>query len=111
MQSNTCFSKVLSLVVIGALFAMRLSFLSEELFVTPVEDAIFHNAFIADEDNPFPAKILKANAKRALDVILLPTEEVSQPAAPPQPLFKPEYCVLIIEGISAEIFIPPEAIA
>jgi hypothetical protein len=111
MHSNSCFSKLLSLVVIIALFAMRLSFLSEEVFVIPVEDAIFHVAFIADEDSPSSTKILKVNAKRALDLLLLPQEEVSQPAEPPQPLLKPACCVLILKDIAAEIFIPPEVVS
>jgi hypothetical protein len=111
MHSNTNFYKVLSLVVIAALFSMRLSHVSEEVFVIPVENAIFHVVFIAAEDCPASVKTLKFNAKRALDIILLPPEEISRQVDAPQPLIQTSYCVLTLKDICSEIFIPPEVVA
>ena len=111
MSRKTLFCKILSLAVIIALFSMRVSHLSESAFVIPVEDAIFHVAFIAAEESPVSTKILKIKGKTLFDIVLTPNEEIFPPVGQPRPSVKQADRSLIFNEISAEIFIPPEIVS
>lgn len=103
--------KILSLVVIAALLSLRLSSLTPEVFVIPVEDAIFEIPFIAAECSSPEGKPSKTKPKRAPDIILAPLAELEQRAGRPQPSPIPVTATLTLKDVHAEIFIPPEAIS
>lgn len=111
MRHSPGHCKALSLVLIVALFTMRLSLLSEEFFVIPAEDAIFHNAFIAAEEQQQTTKTLKQSAKRTCELFLTNAEEIAAPIMPQKRPLIPRVRCLILRDISAEIFIPPEIIS
>ena len=102
--------KVLALVVVAAFLTLRLANLSTEIFVIPVEDAIFAVAFIADETGGGSKKPPKIKIKRAIDYChLCPAE------APPQPgerlllqPWRPPAGTGPLD-VRTEIFIPPES--
>lgn len=101
--------KVFALVVAAAFFSLRLSNLSTEIFVVPVEDAIFAVAFIADETGGAAKKPLQIKTKRAIDhCTLIPAENFVQPGELPVPQTPPLAIALELEDIRTEIFIPPE---
>jgi hypothetical protein len=101
--------KVFALVVVAAFFSLRLSTFSTEVFVVPVEDAIFDVAFIADETGGAAKKPLKIKTKRAIDhCTLVPAENFVQPGELPVPHTPPLTIALELKDIRTEIFIPPE---
>ena len=102
--------KVFALVVVAAFLSLRLSTFSTEIFVVPVEDAIFAVAFIADEAGGAAQKPLKIKTKRAIDhCTLVPTENYAQPGEWSVPQTPPLVAVVELKDIRTEIFIPPEA--
>jgi hypothetical protein len=101
--------KVFALVVVAAFFSLRLSTFSTEVFVVPVEDAIFDVAFIADETGGAAKKPLKIKTKRAIDhCTLVPAENFVQPGEWSVPPTLPLTIPLELKDIRTEIFIPPE---
>jgi len=111
MHIKSFFGKTLAFIVIVALISMRLGTWSEDAFAIPVQDAIFHIAFIAADAQPVSTKALKVTAKQCLDFILLPSGPVSPLVQQPQLFLLPAVCSLIVKDISAEIFIPPEGVS
>lgn len=103
------FRKLLSLTLIFALLALRLSSFSEQAYVEPVEDAIFDVAFIAAEDSAGEGKPIKVKTKRALDLALCSIDALPHHPNRPQPPASPKVPVLILKDIHSEIFIPPES--
>lgn len=100
-------ARILAFCMILVLLAVRLGSFSEEVFVTPVEDAIFDVAFVsADEKSPQTKYQIKS--KRAFECALL------QYDVPPIPSLRviaalPAYVpVFFPDDIASEIFIPPE---
>jgi hypothetical protein len=101
--------KVFALVVVAAFLSLRLATFSTEIFVVPVEDAIFDVAFIADETGGAAKKPLKIKTKRAVDhCTLVPAENFAQPGELTVPHTSPLTAVLELQDIRTEIFIPPE---
>lgn len=111
MQLQKIASKILALLVIVALLGMRLSTFTADMFITPVEDAIFDTAYIVADDDSCTGKLLKAKTKRGFDILLHPTEELGRQYESPQAIAKPSTSVLQLKGILSEIFIPPEIIS
>lgn len=102
--------KIFALVVAAAFLSLRLSTFSTEIFVVPVEDAIFDVAFIADETGGASKKPLKIKTKRAIDhCTLVPAENLAQPTELPGPQTLSLTTALELKDNRAEIFIPPEA--
>lgn len=101
--------RVMAFSMILVLLTVRLGSLSKDVFVTPVEDAIFDVSFVSTADKGPQAKPLFVNLKYVLDCDL-PQDEVSIPGlfpffvaqTPCVPVFSPHEVVF-------EIFIPPEA--
>lgn len=111
MRRHSLFLKILSLVVISALLSLRLSSFSEDLFVVPVEDAIFDAAFIAAEDSPTDGKPKKVNSKRGFDIMLFPIEELRHDDEWSQLTRTSVVTVLNLKDIHSKIFIPPETVS
>ncbi len=111
MHHTPYLSKTLSLVIIVTLLTMRLAFWSEELFVIPITDAIFHNAFFAAEEHHSPVKALKLKVKQSCEIFPLQPDEILPPESMQQEHPIPLIWNLIVEDISNDIFIPPEAIS
>ena len=103
--------KLLSLVLIAALIGLRLSSFTEEVFVVPVEDALFDVPFIAADDGTNETKPLKVKPKRVFDITLSPVVELRPRGEQPLPSFPPATTVLNLKEIHFEIFIPPESIS
>jgi hypothetical protein len=103
--------KALALFVIVALLSLRLSGLTERVFVVPVEDAIFDVAFITTEESPVEGKPLKVKPKRALEIVLTPVDVVLIRGERPQPWWTAVDIILTLQGLRTEIFIPPETLA
>lgn len=109
MRHYSPLHRFLSLVVIAALLSLRLSSLTDEVFVVPVEDAIFDVAFIAAEEGAAEGKPIKVKPKRAFDIIMLaPVEELLRRGASPQLARTFAVAILNLKDIHSEIFIPPE---
>lgn len=100
--------RLLALTLIAALLALRLSSFTEQVFVEPVEDAIFDVAFIAAEDGAGSAKPIKVKTKRAMEIVLSPVEVLHQYGDRPQLPKAPRVPQLALKDIRPEIFIPPE---
>jgi hypothetical protein len=111
VNCRSVFKKILSLVVIIALLSLRLSLLTEEVFVTPVEDAVFDIPFIAAEDGATEGKPPKVKPKRAFDLMLIPAVEPRAHGDTPLTVVRPALALLAPKDILSEIFIPPEASA
>jgi hypothetical protein len=106
LRAASPFFRLLALSMVLLLLAMRLGSFTEEIFVTPVEDAIFDVAFISDVDHNFPTKVIKS--QRSLDCDL-PSCELSAPPQPLIPAVLPEHVPsLFPDENPREIFIPPE---
>lgn len=90
---------------------MRLSSLTEQMFVIPVEDAIFDVAFIAAENSPAGGKPVKVKPKRAFDLVLAQSMELRLHCGRPLPQTRPTSAILVLKDIRPEIFIPPEIIS
>jgi hypothetical protein len=104
-------SKTLSLVVIAALISLRLSSLTETVFVTPLEDAIFDIPFIVADSSPADAKPIKVKPKRAFDFILAPLEELDRHGERPFVVAVLAITEPNLKDILSEIFIPPESVS
>lgn len=100
--------RLLALTLIVALLALRLSSFTEQVFVEPVEDAIFDVPFIAAEDGAGSAKPIKVKTKRAIEIVLTPAEVLHQYGDWPQLPKAPRVPHLALKDIRPEIFIPPE---
>lgn len=100
--------RVLAFGMILVLLVARFGSLTEEVLVTPIEDAIFDVAFMVDAKNDQLPKFLFNKAKYQLDC------DITQgqiPVQVPLPAFaiKPEHVpVFVSRDFVAEIFIPPE---
>lgn len=103
-----CLLRVLAFSMILVLLSVRLGSFGEELFVTPVEDAIFDVAFVSVDDNGPQTKPAAIKYKGALDCDL-PQGGISVPGpvltnavlSPYVPAWSPRDLVF-------DIFIPPE---
>jgi hypothetical protein len=98
----------LAFCMILVLMTVRLGNFSEEMFVTPVANAIFDVVFISADDLGSPAKGQTLKLKFSVDCALRQCEVILQkpvlaPAVPSAfvPLFAPN-------EVAFEIFIPPE---
>lgn len=109
MRPYPFFFRFLALTLVVALLALRLSSLTEQVFVEPVEDAIFGVAFIAAEDDAGNGKPIKAKTKRAMEIVLTPAEFMHHCGDRPQPPKTPATPRLVLKDIHPEIFIPPES--
>lgn len=104
------FRKTLAFAAVVALLVMRLSTFTDEYFVTPVEDAIFDIAFIA-EDSPGEGKAPKVKPKNIFDFVLPPVEVVQTEVALPASPLTPTVCILCLKDVVPSIFIPPETLS
>lgn len=99
--------RILAFCMILVLLAVRLGSFSDEVFVTPVEDALFDVAFVSvDEKGPQSKAQIKS--KRAFECELLQYEVPALPSVQvvaALPAHVPEFA---LEDITTEIFIPPE---
>ena len=111
MKTVVPLRKILALCTIAALLSLRLSNLTEQVFVEPVEDAIFHNAFIAAEECGANGKRIKVAMKRACDLLLAPVEAPLPSAERPIPATTPAIAAPVPKEIRADIFIPPERLS
>jgi hypothetical protein len=100
---------MLAFSMILVLLAVRLGSLRDEVFSTPVEDAIFGNAFVTTEDNVTQTRLIAVKFKCAFESNL-PLHEVSllcpQPVAT---IFSPYVPLCLAPEVAFEIFIPPES--
>lgn len=100
-------ARVLAFCMILVLLVVRMGSFSEEVFVTPVEDAIFDVAFIsADEAGPQTKLLIKS--KRALECDLLQYEVPEVPSVQVIMVLSRHVPEFFPEDITREIFIPPE---
>lgn len=103
-----CLLRILAFSMILVLLSVRLGSFGEELFVTPVEDAIFDVAFVSVDDNGPQTKPAAIKYKGTLDCDL-PQGDISVPGpvsinvvlSPYVPAWSPRDLV-------SDIFIPPE---
>jgi len=98
----------LAFCMILLLLTMRLGSLTEEALVTPIEDAIFGNAFIGDANNNPQSNSQLVKVKGLLDLII-PLGTIPVKAQAPICVAMPEHIQVFSsrEG-DFEIFIPPE---
>lgn len=101
--------RALAFSMILVLLTVRLGSLSEELFVTPVEDALFDTAFVNAADKGPLDKPLAAKYKCALECDL-PQYQVSVISPLHLPV-TPSASVQIFspQGNAFKIYIPPES--
>jgi len=101
----------LAFCMILLLVTMRLGSLTEEALVTPVEDAIFGNAFIGDDSNNPQSNSQLVKVKGQLDLII-PLGTIPVKVHAPICVAMPEHIQRFSsrEGVF-EIFIPPECLA
>ena len=103
--------RVLAFSMILVLLAARLGSLRDEVFATPVEDAIFGNAFVTTEDNGTQTRLIAIKFKCAFDSNL-PFYEISLLCPIPVPtVFSPYIPLCLAPEVAFEIFIPPESLA
>jgi hypothetical protein len=107
MREYSLTKKILSLLVVAALLSLRLGSLTDEIFATPVEEAIFDCAFIAEE-NHTEGKSIKVKAKRMFELILTSVDAIQPHIEIPEPAERAVVPVLLPQDIPFEIFIPPE---
>ena len=99
----------LSLVVMG--LSLRLGSLTEEVFIKPVEDALFHKVFLA-ADHLFEGKLIKAKPNSLVSEIPGDPPESKMPVV--EDSVEPEtqfVSHLPLRDILSEIFIPPETLS
>ena len=108
MPKHSLPRKLFTLLLVIALLSMRLATLTDEAFVVPIEDAIFHVAFIAGDDRPTHSHPLKVKDKGVFDIVLIPIEGLPPQVEPVQKTTIPDLTGLVLRDITAEIFIPPE---
>jgi len=110
MKSSSTLHKILSLAVIITLLSLRMSTFTEEIFIVPVEDAIFDVAFIAEETSA-EAKSFKVKVKKLLEFTLVPPTRGLAGIGLPQNSPTATIPVLVLMDLVADIFIPPESIS
>jgi len=109
--THVFFRKFLALLVIAGLLSLRLSTLTEQVFVEPVEDAIFDVPFIAAEEIPGEGKPVKVKPKRAFDFVLAVADELTLPGETLPLQANSVVVVLNLKDIHTDIFIPPETVS
>ena len=92
------------------LLSLRLGSFAPEIFTMPVEDALFHKVFIA-EDNPLEGKLIKAKPNLLFTVTVDPPEIKAIVIEKPQQPDFPFASDLIPKEVLCRIFIPPEVIS
>ncbi len=103
--------RVLAFSMILVLLAARFGSLRDERFATPVEDAIFGNAFVTSDDSGTQTRLSVIKFKCAFDSDL-PRYEVSLLCPlPVLGVFSPCIPLCLAHEVASEIFIPPEAFA
>lgn len=110
MNRRSILKKTLSLIVIALLLSLRLGSFAEEIFTTPVEDALFHKVFIA-EDNLLKGKLIKAKPNLAFEVTVDPPDLIVSVIEKVGQQDSPFVSDLILEDILSRIFIPPEVLS
>jgi hypothetical protein len=107
MRRYSLTKKILSLLVVVALLSLRLGSLTDEIFATPVEEAIFDCAFIAEE-NHTEGKSIKVKPKRMFEIVLTSVDAIHPHIETPEPVKRAVVPVLVLQEFPFEIFIPPE---
>lgn len=103
--------RLLAFCMIVCLLTARLGTLTEEVLVTPIEDAIFDIAFISDAGNSQPFSLVVNKAKSQFECVI-PQSQVPVQALLPAVAVKPEHVpVFSPRELTADIFIPPEGTA
>lgn len=102
--------RILAFCMVLVLLTVRLGSFSEEVFVTPLEDAIFDVAIVsADETGP-QTKPQAVKSKRTLDCDLMQYEIPLRRPAPVVAAVPMHVSRIHQEDIAFEIFIPPESV-
>ena len=102
--------KTLSLVVVAMLLSLRLGSLTEEVFTTPIEEALFDVVFIA-EDNPLEGKVIKAEQNPPFEIPVNPSYIKFIVIDKLGLNYSPFVSDLIFKDILSKIFIPPELLS
>ena len=104
-------ARALAFGLILVLLAVRLGTLTEEVLVTPIEDAIFGVAFIVDAEKERLSKLLVNKVKCQFDCVV-PQGQSPVGALLPAGTVKPEHIPAFLpRDLVADIFIPPEEVA
>jgi hypothetical protein len=104
-------ARALAFNLIMVLLVVRLGTLTEEVLITPIEDAIFGVAFIVDAEKERPSKLLVNKAKYQLEC-LVPQGQITAGVLLPTVSVKPEHVpVFSPRDLVTDIFIPPEEAA
>lgn len=109
MSHPTSILKCFALILIVTLVTMRLGCFSDEVFVTPVEDCLFDEVFIAAEDTGKSRAPLLLKGQVLLDWHLSHPAELQAPVLEPVTRALP-IPVLLVRLFPEEIFIPPESL-
>lgn len=105
-----CLARALAFMMILVLLTVRLGSFGEQVFVTPVETAIFDIASVTDNHNNPHAKPSALKYKCTLDCVLSQTD-LSLPNPFQVPLSPSAHIPSFFpREIGFEIFIPPEAL-
>lgn len=103
-------TRALTIIMILVLLTVRLGSFGEQVFVTPVEDAIFDIASVTVNGNESQTKPLSLNSKCTLDCDL-PQCDVSFPYPLQVSLTLPAHVPFFSpQVVGSEIFIPPEGL-
>ena len=108
MNSHSLVNKFLSLMVVFMLLSLRLGSFTEEIFITPVQDALFHQVFVA-EGLPFEGKPIKAKLNLVFIVPITPPDATESSAIESVQQDTMYMSQLILSDILSEIYIPPES--
>lgn len=103
--------RILASGMILVLLCVRLGSLREEVFSTPVEDAIFYVAFVSTENKWPQTRPMAIKYKSVLDCNLQQYEMSIPCPVPTAALLWPYIPLYSPRDVAFEIFIPPEATA
>jgi len=101
--------RLLAFVMALVLLTVRFGTYSDELFVTPVEDAIFDVAFVVADAEGKQTKPPAIKSKQVLDCVLLPDQVAAPRPVMALPLPPEHTAPFFFDDVAGEIFVPPEA--